>query len=40
MRRIRCIMFAILFGIGVAPDCAGAGEAEVWAALRAGAMSP
>jgi len=36
MRRIRCIMFAILFGIGVAPDCAGAGEAEVWAALRAG----
>jgi phosphohistidine phosphatase SixA len=36
MRRIRFIMLAILCGIGLAADCAGAGEAEVWAALRAG----
>jgi phosphohistidine phosphatase SixA len=36
MRRIRFAMFVILLGIGLAANRASAGEAEVWAALRAG----
>jgi phosphohistidine phosphatase SixA len=36
MRRIRFIVFVILLGLGFAADSAVAGEAEVWAALRAG----
>ncbi len=36
MCRIRSAIFAILLGIGAAADSAGAGEAEVWTALRAG----
>jgi phosphohistidine phosphatase SixA len=36
MCRIRFAIFAILLGIGAAADSAGAGEAEVWTALRAG----
>jgi len=34
--RIRFAILAILLGIGAAADSAGAGEAEVWTALRAG----
>jgi len=36
MCRIRFAIFAILLGLGAAADSAGAGEAEVWTALRAG----
>jgi phosphohistidine phosphatase SixA len=36
MCRIRFAIFAILLGIVAAADSAGAGEAEVWTALRAG----
>ncbi len=36
MCRIRSAIFAILLGIVAAADSAGAGEAEVWTALRAG----
>jgi phosphohistidine phosphatase SixA len=36
MRRIRFALFAVLIGLCLAADDAGAGEAEVWAALRAG----
>jgi len=36
MRRIRFIIFVILLGFASAVDRAGAGEAEAWAALRAG----
>jgi phosphohistidine phosphatase SixA len=36
MCRIRFAILAILLGVGAAADSAGAGEAEVWTALRAG----
>ncbi|MBR1126017.1 histidine phosphatase family protein [Bradyrhizobium lablabi] len=36
MRRIGLVILAILFAIGAAADIAMAGEAEAWAALRAG----
>ena len=36
MRRIRFAIFVILLGFASAADRAGAGEAETWAALRAG----
>jgi phosphohistidine phosphatase SixA len=36
MGRIRSAILVILLGIGPMSDGAGAGEAEVWAALRAG----
>jgi phosphohistidine phosphatase SixA len=36
MRRIRFALRAILLGLCTAADIAGAGEAEVWSALRAG----
>ena len=36
MRRICLLMIAILFGAGTAAESALAGEAEAWAALRAG----
>jgi len=36
MGRIRFAIFAILLGVCTASDVAGAGEAEAWAALRAG----
>ena len=36
MRRIRFAILAILIGLSLAVDAAVAGEAEAWAALRAG----
>jgi phosphohistidine phosphatase SixA len=36
MRRIRFAILALFLGYGTAADIAGAGEAEVWSALRAG----
>ena len=36
MRRIRFAIFAILIGLSTAADSASAGDAEAWAALRAG----
>ena len=36
MRRIRFAVIAVLLGVGTAVKSAGAGEAEAWAALRAG----
>ena len=36
MRRIRFAVIAFLLGLGAAAESAGAGEAEAWAALRAG----
>ena len=36
MRRIRFAISVILLGFGAAADSAAAGEAEAWAALRAG----
>ncbi|XIA63861.1 hypothetical protein ACFIOY_33340 [Bradyrhizobium sp. TZ2] len=36
MRRIRFVIFAMLFGVSITADTASAGDAEVWAALRAG----
>ena len=36
MRRIRFAIFVILLGFTTTTDRAGAGEAEAWAALRAG----
>ena len=36
MRRIRFAIFAFLLGFGAAAEIASAGEAEAWAALRAG----
>ena len=36
MRRIRFVLFAFLLGSITAADSAGAGEVEVWSALRSG----
>jgi len=36
MHRIRLVLLALLLGFSTAADIAGAGEAEVWSALRAG----
>jgi phosphohistidine phosphatase SixA len=36
VRRIRFAVIAVLLGVGAATESAGAGEAEAWAALRAG----